>query len=93
MTVADVGGAEVSEPPTLTMKTAAVSWVQDSVATSWVVSSRCLSMLGRCPCALFITETWDRVTEHIKIPAGLQIGEVSQQKKVNLCEKLCRSTF
>lgn len=38
-------------------------------------------MLGRCPCALFITETWDRVTEHIKIPAGLQIGEVSQQKK------------
>lgn len=68
------------------------------MATGRVVSSRCLSTLGGCPCAPFITESRDRVTEHIKISAGLQMGgSVSakkKKKKVNLCEELfTRSPF
>lgn len=78
--VADVGGAEVPKPPTLTTKTAAESGVH-CVAASGVVSSRCFRGLGRCPRAQFIADTWDRVTEHVAISAGLQMGEVSQQKK------------
>lgn len=73
MTLADVSGARVSKPPHTPLKL----WLQTESRTTWYQTkcfpSRYLSMLGRHPRELLITEIRDPVTDHVKISAGPEV--------------------